>query len=92
MASVKLPWEALWRAISNLLVAGRLLLALDDSINPETGKHIFVGQLTFDHAAKSNQTRWPWAQTIVTVGLGCWCRSTGAGAVCGWPSISICAA
>jgi hypothetical protein len=24
---------------------------------------------TFDHAAKANQLRWPWAQTIVTLGL-----------------------
>jgi hypothetical protein len=73
MASVKLPWEAvweaLWRAIPSPLVAGRLLLGLDDSINPKTGKKIFACQRTFDHAAKSNQTRWPWAQTIVTVGL-----------------------
>jgi hypothetical protein len=73
MASVKLPWdaiwEALWQAIPNPLVAGRLLLALDDSINPKTGKKVFACQRTFDHAAKSNQTRWPWAQTIVTVGL-----------------------
>jgi hypothetical protein len=73
MASVKLPWdavwEALWRAIPSPLVAGRLLLALDDSINPKTGKKIFACQRTFDHAAKSNQTRWPWAQTIVRVGL-----------------------
>ena len=73
MASVKSPWdavwEALWRAIPSPLVAGRLLLALDDSINPKTGKKIFACQRTFDHAAKNNQTRWPWAQTIVTVGL-----------------------
>jgi hypothetical protein len=73
MASVKLPWEgvweALWRAIPNPLVGGRLLLALDDSINPKTGRHIFACQKTFDHAAKPNQSRWPWAQTIVTVGL-----------------------
>jgi hypothetical protein len=73
MASVKLPWdgvwEALWRAIPNPLVAGRLLLVLDDSINPKTGKRIFACQRTFDHAAKTNQTRWPWAQTLVTVGL-----------------------
>ena len=73
MASVKLPWdgvwEALWRAIPSPLVAGRLVLALDDSINPKTGKKIFACQRTFDHAAKRNQTRWPWAQTLVTVGL-----------------------
>ena len=82
MASVKLPWdgvwEALWRAIPSPLVGGRLVLALDDSINPKTGKKIFACQRTFDHAAKRNQTRWPWAQTIVTVGLlkpihGRWC-------------------
>jgi hypothetical protein len=73
MASVKLPWtrvwESLWKAIPNPLCDGRLLLALDDSINPKTGKKIFACQTTFDHAAKTNQTRWPWAQTIVTVGL-----------------------
>lgn len=73
MASVKLPWEGvwevLWRAIPSPLAAGRLVLALDDSINPKTGKKIFACQRTFDHAAKSNHTRWPWAQTIVTVGL-----------------------
>ena len=73
MASVKLPWtrmwEMLWRAIPSPLCDGRLLLALDDSINPKTGKKIFACQTTFDHAAKTNQTRWAWAQTIVTVGL-----------------------
>ena len=73
MASPKLPWarlwQTLWRAIPAPLVAGRLLLALDDSINPKTGKHIFACQTTFDHAAKPNQTRWPWAQTLVTLGL-----------------------
>jgi hypothetical protein len=73
MASVKLPWERvwaiLWRAIPSPLCDGRLLLALDDSINPKTGKKIFACQRTFDHAAKTNQTRWAWAQTIVTVGL-----------------------
>jgi hypothetical protein len=73
MASVKLPWEAiwerLWQAIPAPLVDGRLVLTLDDSINPKTGKKIFACQRTFDHAAKRNQTRWPWAQTLVTVGL-----------------------
>ena len=41
MASVKLRWEpiweVLWRAIPDPLTDGRLLLALDDSINPKTG-------------------------------------------------------
>ena len=73
MASVKLPWERLWArlwcAIPDPLTDGRLLLALDDSINPKTGKKVFACQTTFDHAAKINQTRYPWAQTVVTVGL-----------------------
>jgi hypothetical protein len=82
MASVKLPWArvwaALWRAIPDPLTDGRLLLVLDDSINPKTGTKVFACQRSFDHAAKTNQSRFPWAQTIVTVGLlkvihGRWC-------------------
>ena len=82
MASVKLHWErvweVLWRAIPNPLTEGRLLLALDDSVNPKTGRKVFGCQTTFDHAAKTNQSQYPWAQTIVTVGLlktihGRWC-------------------
>ena len=73
MASVKLRWaplwEMLWRAIPDPLTDGRLLLALDDSINPKTGRKVFACQDTFDHAAKTNQSQFPWAQTIVTVGL-----------------------
>ena len=82
MASVKLRWEPIWevhwRAIPDPLTDGRLLLALDDSINPKTGRKVFACQDTFDHAAKTNQSQYPWAQTIVTVGLlqvihGRWC-------------------
>jgi hypothetical protein len=73
MASVKLRWkevwEVLWRAIPDPLTDGRLMLALDDSVNPKTGRKVFACQTTFDHAAKTNQSRYPWAQTIVTVGL-----------------------
>jgi hypothetical protein len=73
MASVKLPWarlwELLWRAIPAPLTEGRLLLALDDSINAKTGRKVFACQRSFDHAAKTNQSQYPWAQTIVTVGL-----------------------
>jgi hypothetical protein len=51
---------------------------LDDSINPKTGTKVFACQRSFDHAAKPNQSRFPWAQTLVTVGLlkvvhGRWC-------------------
>lgn len=73
MASVKLRWDALWdilwRAIPQPLTDGRLVVALDDSINAKTGRKVFACQTTVDHAAKTNQTQYPWAQTIVTVGL-----------------------
>ena len=82
MASVKLHWEpvweVLWGAIPDPLTAGRLLFGLDDSTCPKTGRKVFGCQTTFDHAAKTNQSRYPWAQTIVTLGLlkvvkGRWC-------------------
>ena len=73
MASQKLPWErlwsTLWRLIPEPLTAGRLWVALDDSINPKTGKKIFACQHHFDHAAKPNQSRYPWSQQIVSIGL-----------------------
>ena len=71
MASPKRPWagmwQTLWRAIPEPLVAGRLLLALDDSINPKTGQHIFACQTTFDHAAKPNQTDLPASNLLNTL-------------------------
>lgn len=48
---------------------GRLLLALDDYINPKTGKKIFGCDKVFDHTAKQNQSKYPWAQNIVAVGF-----------------------
>ena len=72
-ASVKLPWVRFWhllsRAIPSPLTDGWLLLALDDSINAWTGRNVFACQCSFDHAAKVNQSQYPWTQTIVTVGL-----------------------
>ena len=45
MASNKLPWiklwQGLWSTIPNPLTDGRLLIALDDFINPKTGRRIF---------------------------------------------------
>ena len=73
MASNKLPWDKiwvkLWDTIPAPLTDGRLLVALDDSINPKTGKKIFGCSHIFDHAAKSNQTKYPWAQNVVLLGL-----------------------
>ena len=44
MASPKIPWkglwQTLWKMIPDPLTDGRLLLALDDCINPKTGKKI----------------------------------------------------
>ena len=64
MASPKIPWEQLWQRlwqmIDNPLTDGRLLVALDDYINPKTGKKIFGCANVFDHAAKQNQSKYPW--------------------------------
>ena len=73
MASPKIPWQRLWQCLWKLipepLTNGRLLLALDDYINPKTGKKIFGCARVFDHAAKQNQSKYPWAQNIVALGL-----------------------
>jgi len=55
--------------IPDPLSDGRLLLVLDDFINPKTGKNIFGCSNIFDHAAKTNQSKYPWAQNVVLVGL-----------------------
>lgn len=73
MASTTLPWRRLWQTVWGLIPSpetdGRLLVALDDSINPKIGKNIFGCDTIFDHAAKANQSQYPWAQNIVAVGL-----------------------
>jgi hypothetical protein len=73
MASNKLPWVKLWRTvwsrIPDPVTDGRLLVALDDFINPKTGRKIFGCAHIFDHAAKANQSKYPWAQNVVVVGL-----------------------
>jgi hypothetical protein len=73
MASSTLPWQKLWQTVWGLIPSpeteGRLLVALDDCINPKIGKNIFGCETIFDHAAKANQSQYPWAQNIVAVGL-----------------------
>jgi len=73
MASPKIPWKPLWQTLWKMIpdpqTDGRLLLALDDCINPKTGKKIYGCDKVFDHAAKQNQSRYPWAQNIVAIGL-----------------------
>jgi len=73
MASSKLPWDKLWEttkgAVPEPLTQGRTLVAIDDYINPKTGKKIFGCHRFFDHAAKQNQSLYPWAQNVVAAGL-----------------------
>ncbi|NNJ83774.1 MAG: hypothetical protein HKP13_02385 [Gammaproteobacteria bacterium] len=73
MASPTLPWSRLWLSLWDLIPApltdGRLVLLLDDSINPKVGRKIFGCESIFDHAAKANQSKYPWAQNVVAVGL-----------------------
>ena len=73
MASSTLPWQRLWHTVWGLIPSpkteGRILVALDDCINPKVGRNIFGCETIFDHAAKSNQCKYPWAQNIVSVGL-----------------------
>ncbi len=55
MASPTLPWSRLWRTmwglIPNAATEGRVLVALDDSINPKSGKKIFACGYFHQHAA-----------------------------------------
>ncbi len=73
MASPKIPWKGLWASLWNLipepLTDVRVIVALDDSINPKIGKKIFGCYRFSDHAAKQNQAKYPWSQNIVQVGL-----------------------
>jgi hypothetical protein len=73
MASSTLPWQSLWQTVWGLIpcpkTEGRILVALDDFINPKVGRNIFGCEKIFDHAAKANQSNYPWAQNIVSVGL-----------------------
>ena len=74
MDSPKLPWARLWITLWQAMIPAsevneRLILALDDFINPKTGKTIYGCASVFDHAAKLNQSAYPWAQNIVSIGL-----------------------
>lgn len=60
IASPKIPWKRLWQALWKMIPCpetdGRLLLALDEYINPKTRKKIFGCDKVFDHTAKLNQS------------------------------------
>jgi len=73
MASSTLPWRALWKTVWGMIpspaTCGRIMVALDDSINTKTGQHIFGCGHFHNHATKGNQTSYPWSQCILAVGL-----------------------
>jgi len=73
MASATLPWQKLWQTTWGLIPTpktdGRVVVAVDDYINPKVGQNIFACDTLFDHAAKANQSQYPWAQNVVSVGL-----------------------
>ena len=72
MASPTLPWKRLWQAMWGMIptpaTVGRIIVALDDSINPKTGRKIFGCGHFHDHAAKGNQSLYPWSQCILAIG------------------------
>ena len=73
MASSTLPWEGLWQSMWGMIPSpvtdGRIMVGLDDFINPKTGKKIFDCAHFHNYAAKSNQSSYPWSQCILAVGL-----------------------
>ncbi len=73
MASTTLPWRGLWIAmwemISSPATDERIMVALDDCINPKSGRKIFGCAHFHNHAAKDNQSSYPWSQCILAVGL-----------------------
>ena len=73
MASNKLPWSRLWTQLWNMIPSpvtdGRLLVALDDFINPKTGRKIFGCAHIFDHATKANQSKYPWVISVFIRGF-----------------------
>ena len=70
ITSPKIPWKGLWTKIGQIIpnpkTDGRLLITLDDFTNPKKRKKIFDCSRVFDHAAKINQSKYPWAQNIVS--------------------------
>lgn len=73
MASPTLPWQKLWKTMWGMIPSPeteeRIIVALDDSINPKSGKKIFGCGHFHDHAAKGNQSSYPWSQCILAIGL-----------------------
>ena len=73
MSSKVFSWDKIWMKIFKLIQSAetndRLIVALDDSMTPKSGKKIFGCENFFDHAAKHNQSSYPWSQCFVQIGL-----------------------
>jgi hypothetical protein len=73
MGNTTLPWKALWRVmwrqIPEAATKGRMIVALEDSINPKSGRKGFGCGHFHDLAAKGNQGSYPWSQCIPAIGL-----------------------
>lgn len=73
MASKTFNWDGIWKKVFGLIPSpttnDRLIVALDDSMTPKSGKKIFGCEHFFDHAAKHNQSQYPWSQCFVQIGL-----------------------
>lgn len=73
MASSTLPWKGLWQTMWGMIPSPateeRIIVALDDSINPKSGRKIFGCAHFHDHAKKENQNSYPWSQCILAIGL-----------------------
>lgn len=71
--SRKIPWDALWQFIiqklGNPTISGWLLIALDDTTYGNTGKHIFGRAKHFDHAAKTNSSKYISGHCRVVAGI-----------------------
>lgn len=73
MASTTLPWKRLWQAMWGMIPSPateeRIIVALDDSINPKSGREIFGCAHFHNHASKGNQSSYPWSQCVLVIGL-----------------------
>lgn len=74
MQSTKIPWAALWTKAMELigdrfLVDGRLILLVDDTTYGKTGRKIHGCDTHFDHAAKTNSSKYLYGHCRVVVSV-----------------------
>lgn len=67
-------WTGIWSRVAKLVrdhvaLAGRLLIALDDTTYGKSGRKIHGCDTHFDHAAKINVSRWLFGHCRVVAGL-----------------------